>query len=39
MEYKRNEIEKVIIYLTDNDNVTSAFPLTQDGRFGCMEFS
>lgn len=29
MEYKRNEIEKVIIHLTDNDNVTSAFPLTR----------
>ena len=29
MEYKRNEIVKVIIYLTDNYNVTSAFPLTR----------
>lgn len=27
MEYKKGEIEKVIIYLVDNDNVTNTFPL------------
>ncbi len=32
MEYKRNEIEKLIIHLTDNDNVTSAFPLTRQDK-------
>lgn len=29
MEYKRSEIEKLIIHLTDNDNITNAFPLTR----------
>lgn len=34
MEYKISEIEKLIIHLTDNDNVTNAFLLTRQDIFG-----
>lgn len=27
MEYRKNEIEKMIIHLTGNDNVVNTFPL------------
>ena len=30
MKYNKSEIEKMIIHLTDNDNVINAFPLDRE---------